>query len=129
MRVLVIDDEPDLAEFVARLLRRRGDCCQVTHSAESARILLDDQDFDLVLSDLKMPGMSGVDLYDLLNASKHPMANRMAFMSANAPNTPERIRLERTGRPCLEKPFDAARFEEFLLRSQAAAVRSIHDPP
>ncbi|MBI3893573.1 MAG: response regulator [Candidatus Wallbacteria bacterium] len=120
MRVLVIDDEPDLGEFIARLLRRRGHSCEITTSAEAALFLVGQHEFDLIFSDLKMPGMSGIDFFESLVACRNPLAARVAFISGNAMNPPDRQKLERTGRPFLEKPFDVARFDEFLARVEAS---------
>jgi len=61
-RVLVVDDEPDLAESCAYFLERAGYEARCAGSAQEALKLLDEQSFDAVVSDVRMPRMSGMEL-------------------------------------------------------------------
>src|SRR5919108_722390 len=58
-RILVIDDEPDMVENCVRILRRAGHRCLSTTDPERALSLLESERPDLVLTDLKMPGLDG----------------------------------------------------------------------
>jgi PAS domain S-box-containing protein len=62
VRVLLVDDHPDVLEAHARLLSERGAHVVTAESAEAAIALLHEQRFDVLLSDLGMPGMGGYDL-------------------------------------------------------------------
>jgi PAS domain S-box-containing protein len=62
VRVLLVDDHPDVLEAHARLLSERGAQVVTAESAEAAIALLHEQRFDVLLSDLGMPGMGGYDL-------------------------------------------------------------------
>lgn len=61
-RILIVDDETAISKLLSRFLIGAGHECHTADSAESARALLAAQCFDLLLSDLKMPGESGIDL-------------------------------------------------------------------
>ncbi len=61
-RILIVDDEPDMVENLTRLLRREGYRCLPATDAKKALDLLEAQRPDLLLTDLKMPGMDGIDL-------------------------------------------------------------------
>src|SRR4051812_43777651 len=63
-RVLVVDDEPEMATVVEQALRRRGYYAVQINSAEAAWDLLEREDFDVVITDLNMRGMTGVHLTD-----------------------------------------------------------------
>jgi len=63
-RILIVDDEPSMQEFLEILLQRDGHDTVCCHSAESALVALENDDFDLVISDIRMGGMSGLDLLD-----------------------------------------------------------------
>ena len=63
-RILVVDDETSMQEFLEILLRREGYDVVVCGSASEAIVALDTDDFDLVLSDIQMPGMTGLQLLD-----------------------------------------------------------------
>ncbi len=62
VRVLLVDDHPDVLEVHARLLSERGALVVTAESGEAAIALLREQSFDVLLSDLGMPGMGGYDL-------------------------------------------------------------------
>jgi two-component system response regulator PilR (NtrC family) len=63
-RILIVDDEPSMQEFLEILLQRDGHETTCCDSAESALVALECDDFDLVLSDIRMGGMSGLELLD-----------------------------------------------------------------
>jgi len=60
--VLIVDDEPDMVDNCARILRRAGYHCLTTSEPERALSLLDTNHPDLLLTDLKMPGIDGLEL-------------------------------------------------------------------
>ena len=61
-RVLVVDDEAGMRDFLSILLRKEGYGVTVADCAEKALDLASRGDFDLVISDISMPGMSGLEL-------------------------------------------------------------------
>ena len=61
-RVLVVDDEPDMVENCARILKRAGYQCLTATDPNRALALVDSERPDLVLTDLKMPGMDGMEV-------------------------------------------------------------------
>lgn len=64
-KLLLVDDEPDGAEFAAALLSSHGLEVIVVHSADEAiHALSSDKEIDAVLSDIRMPGMTGLELAD-----------------------------------------------------------------
>ena len=62
-RVLVVDDDPAVLELVERTLERAGIACETLSDAQKALSLLRDQRFAVVLTDIRMPGISGIELY------------------------------------------------------------------
>jgi len=104
-RALVIDDEEPVVSLMRRILEQLG--CQVTtaHSGEEALSHLDDKEFDVILSDLKMPGMSGQELYTQLKEKSPDVAERFIFVTGDVitPSTSDFI--QGSGRPGLSKPF------------------------
>ncbi|NPE22912.1 sigma-54-dependent Fis family transcriptional regulator [Fusibacter sp. A1] len=62
MKILIIDDELDFSELLKIILERRGYSIRIAESGEEGIRLIDRESFDLVLSDLKMSGMSGMDV-------------------------------------------------------------------
>lgn len=79
-KLLLVDDEADGAEFAAMLLRSHGLQVTVVHSAiEALQALQNDKDFNAVLSDIRMPGMSGLQLAETIR-EKYP-AIKIVLMS------------------------------------------------
>jgi two-component system response regulator PilR (NtrC family) len=63
-RILVVDDEPSMREFLEILLEREGHEAVCADSAETALVAIENEDLDLIISDIRMPGMSGLELLD-----------------------------------------------------------------
>jgi DNA-binding NtrC family response regulator len=61
-RILIVDDEPDMLENCSRILSRHGYSCVTADNGRAARALLEHEHPDLVLTDLKMPGIDGMAL-------------------------------------------------------------------
>src|SRR5579863_3089155 len=64
-RILVVDDEKSICELLEITFRKEGYRVEVAHSVEAAKRKLESQIFDIVISDFKMPGQTGVDLLKL----------------------------------------------------------------
>src|SRR5208283_4767802 len=65
-RILVTDDEPAVCEILSRWLVAEGHACSTAFSGEQAMRRLEDEDFRLLVSDVLMPGISGLDLLDFV---------------------------------------------------------------
>jgi putative two-component system response regulator len=67
--ILIVDDEPDIGRILSSWLKRAGYDCVTATTGEQAVALLRDGDFQLVVSDIMMPGMSGIDLLTFIKES------------------------------------------------------------
>jgi len=107
-RILVVDDEPEVAAVLADMLRLNGQEVEAVTSGVEALAKLRHQAYDLILSDIKMPGLGGPDLYRELTAQHPEMCERIVFLTGDALG-PETLRfIEETGAPHLAKPFAMA---------------------
>ncbi|MEE2672341.1 MAG: response regulator, partial [Myxococcota bacterium] len=61
-RILVVDDEQSMQEFLEIFLRREGFDVTTVGDVDSAVIAVEADDFDLVITDIQMPGRTGLDL-------------------------------------------------------------------
>lgn len=105
---LVVDDEPELAHALARLLEKEGFTVAAVASGRRACELLAAGDFQLVLSDLRMPELDGPGLFAWIEAHRPELAPRTGFVTGDTMGAASVRFLTRTGRPFLEKPFDRA---------------------
>lgn len=70
-RILIVDDEPLVSDIIAKCLEIEGYVCDIADSAESALELLEPQKHALVVSDINMPGKSGIELLSIIK-EKYP---------------------------------------------------------
>jgi CheY-like chemotaxis protein len=104
--VLVVDDEPLIGASARRLLAPEHDVV-VVHSGEAALCaLVSPRPFDVVLCDLMMPGMTGIELHQALAQSRPELAARMVFITGGAFTEAAEDFLERVAERRMDKPFD-----------------------
>jgi CheY-like chemotaxis protein len=121
--VLVVDDEPAIRSAIRRALERRGWTVDEAGDGAEAQLLLEVggrlAGYDAIVSDLRMPGMSGVDLYRWLQAT-HPAAlERLVVITGDTASPAVAQFLATLDRPCLQKPFDMRALLDVLERVTA----------
>lgn len=123
-RILLVEDSPELAENLKEILESQGNVVTVAASAEAAQNLLANEDFDGMLTDLRLPGRSGLELIQAVRAANYwlPIVLMTAFV-ADA----EREQAERDGAlDVLAKPVDLSRLfalvQEFQRPQRGALV-------
>jgi two-component system NtrC family sensor kinase len=105
MRVLVVDDEPEIAELIQETLRRAGHEVCVAGSGEEALALLDESNVDAVFTDLKMPGMDGPTFYRELQCRHPQLAKKVIAVTGDTLSGAAREFVEEAGMPVIDKPF------------------------
>ncbi len=103
--ILVVDDEPAVAELLAEILTKDGHTVTVVSDGGAALREIARQDFSVVLSDLNMPGLGGADLFGKLREFQPELAERVAFVTGDTMSRKARQFLQDAGRPYLEKPI------------------------
>jgi len=107
-RILVIDDEIEILEVLVRVLQREGYRVDAATDGETALAFLTKTNYDLILCDVRMPGLSGPEVYRRVQAQNPDMARRIIFTSGDTISATIRSFLEKTGIPFLSKPFALA---------------------
>lgn len=107
-RVLVVDDEPQIGTTLRLLLEPRHEVVPVTSGKAALERLTTDGAFDVVLCDLKMPEMSGIDLYEIVAVVAPAVLDRFVFMTGGVFSAKISAFLGRVPNPCIDKPFDIA---------------------
>lgn len=121
-RILILDDEPLLAEMLAEILELIGCSSTFCHSATEALKLLEKESFDLIISDFKMPGMNGQQFYEAVKQKKPEVAQRIMFMTADMKSDEMQAFLRATGNAHLEKPFTLNSVKQTVLEALAGEV-------
>jgi two-component system NtrC family sensor kinase len=104
-KVLVVDDEADILDLVSKILIKQGYNVQTAVDGGSALRYLAGTRFDLILSDWKMPGLSGQQLFERLLETDAESAKRMVFMTGDILSEKTEKFLKEHGKTCLPKPF------------------------
>ena len=107
-RVLVVDDEEEISSTLAEILALDGLAVDVAESGEAALSRIASRSYDVILSDLRMPGLDGPALYRRLDLERPALARRMIIVTGDTLNPAAQSFLAESGLPCLEKPFDPA---------------------
>lgn len=112
-RILFIEDEVSLHRAVRRVLREHE-----LHFAESGReammLLEADQRFDLIVCDVVMPDVSGVEVFLWVQRQHPELLPRLAFMTGGVRSDEAQFIVRTAGRPVLEKPVDAATLRRLI---------------
>jgi PAS domain S-box-containing protein len=115
-RVLVIDDEPHVGRALGRLLAEEHDIELVTSGQAALDRLAYDGRFDLVLCDVMMPDVDGIEVFERTLARDPDLARRFVFMSGGAFTPRSRAFMTTCKNPRLEKPFAVDHVRALLLR-------------
>lgn len=118
--ILLVDDDPDILEFLAVYLESSGHTVSLASSGEHALDEVESDPPELIISDVRMPGMSGYELCKRLRSAGH---DEVPFIFCSfLGSLPERIRGLRTGADdYVVKPVDPA---ELLLKVETSLARS-----
>jgi CheY-like chemotaxis protein len=107
-RVLVVDDEVAVGRTIQRLLGDRHEVVALASGAEAVELLLGGADFDVILCDMSMPEVTGIDVYVRSTEARSELASRFVFMTGGSFAASTRDFLERSPNEKIDKPFDLA---------------------
>jgi DNA-binding NtrC family response regulator len=134
--ILVIDDEKNICRTVSMVLEGAGYTVGSAASAEQALEVLEREDFDLLILDVRLPGMSGIDLLQHIRASQRAWAGIPIVIISGHASLQEAVEAVKLGAAdFLEKPLDRDRLvitvrnclEQAGLRREVAELRAQED--
>ncbi len=123
-RLLVVDDEPYVTRALQRSLSPEHEVVTVNGARAALKLLDQGSRYDLILCDVMMPGMTGMDLYMELCRTAPDQAQRIVFMTGGA-FTPRALSfLQEVPNPKLSKPLDLRQLRTLVGRSAQPAAAS-----
>ena len=105
-RILVVDDEPAILQLLERVLTDEGHEVETTDSADGALAKINSEQYNLILLDIKLPGMSGIELYKRIQGMAGSLASRVIFITGDTIGANTRDFLSRTRAHYITKPLD-----------------------
>ncbi|MGB9593630.1 MAG: response regulator, partial [Anaerolineae bacterium] len=115
-RILVVEDEPAVADFIAKALQRAGHTVRCATNGQEALSMLADERPDLIISDIKMPSMRGDQFFMELQVLYPDLVPRVLFVTGDVADQRTVGFLEETGQPRLVKPFGADELRRMVAR-------------
>lgn len=114
VRVLILDDEPCISELLSAMLGMLGysatKCCSPTAALE----ILSREDFEVVLSDFRMPQMNGDEFFRRAVNARPELASRIVFLTGDTMSEETQLFLNKHSSRHLSKPFDLASVEQAI---------------
>lgn len=121
--ILLIEDEPAVMAYVRAALERSGYSVVGTESGVDALRLLERGEFQGVVSDMRTPGgVDGGDVYAWIAEHRPQLAPRLVFITGDIANEETVATLQKTGAPCVEKPFRVKQFISVVEKTMGKAL-------
>ena len=115
-RILIVEDEPTVAQMLADVLEADGHEVEVAANGILALEKIEARPYDLIISDLRMPGLDGVGLYREIKRRQPTLLSRFVFVSGTADDPEYRRFLAESAVPILAKPFVLADLHQLIRR-------------
>jgi len=115
-RILVVDDEPTILAFLKKVLDDEGYDVETASGGKEALGMIKNKRYSLILCDIKLPGLSGVELYEQIGKVVPSLQERVIFITGDVTSADTGEFLKRTKAPYVNKPFDIAKLKEEVER-------------
>jgi CheY-like chemotaxis protein len=115
-RVLVIDDDDDLRELVIRVVKKAGYQVDSVGDGQAGLDRLAERTYDVILSDVRMPGMDGIAFYEEVRRRNPAQADRIILVTAHVQLDQYKEFMLTVRAPILQKPFTLGEFHAALAR-------------
>ena len=115
--ILLVDDEPEILATLTEILTYAGHRVETAADGAAALERLDSRSFDVIVSDVRMPGLDGPGLYAEIERRFPSLRERIVFLTGDTLNAETREFLERTGAVSLGKPFLVTKVMQAIQRA------------
>ena len=104
-RVLFVEDEQFVGRLCERVLTSEGYEVDYVQDGRSAVEAANKNKYDICVSDIRLPGLTGIQMFELIKANNPQLALHMIFITGDTMNPSIQQFLQESGMPCLVKPF------------------------
>lgn len=104
-KILIVDDEPEIRQLLSEELTEYGHKAETAESVGEALYRIQKGKYDLIILDIKLRGMSGVELYQFMEKMPGSLMKRIIFITGDAMGPDTKKFLKKTKAPYIAKPF------------------------
>ena len=116
-RILIVEDEPAICDLCQRVLTNEDFEVDIAVNGKVAQDMIEEQQYALYLIDIRLPVMTGMELYQWLQ-EKHPqLASRVIFTTGSVIGGDTQSFLEQTAKPYLPKPFTPDELKDIVIET------------
>ena len=105
LRAMVIEDEPSICILCKRVMAGLGYTVDVVRNGVEAERKVEEYTYDLIVCDIRLPEVSGIDFYIWLQQEHHATSKKVIFMTGSVMDGDTGNFLSKSGRPYITKPF------------------------
>lgn len=109
-RILIVDDEIGILDSLSRILDKQGHKVETTDNCVDALEMIRAEKYDYILLDVKLPGMSGIEMFNEIKKHDQSIVNKLAIITGDTMEPATQEFLEYAKVPCFVKPFDTKNF-------------------
>ena len=115
-RILVVDDDTIVQQFLTEVLGEEGHEVEIVENGDDALERIDSEDYDVILLDIKLPGMSGIELYKYMQKAVKSLARRVIFITGDVMSAETMVFVKSAQAPYITKPFDVEQLKKEIDR-------------
>ncbi len=120
-RLLVVDDEKYILDFFTEVFRPYPIKVDTASNGRAAMEMIEANEYDLVVTDFRMPQMSGRELFEWIKDKRPNLAQRIIFVTGDTVSLETRSFFENTAHRCLAKPFKIEEVREVIQQTLECA--------
>ncbi|MDZ4245536.1 MAG: response regulator, partial [Dehalococcoidia bacterium] len=113
-KILVVDDEPTVRQFLSDFLSKEGYKIDTADNGTEALKKMKSKKFNLVLLDIKLPGMSGLDIYQKIEKTLPTLSDKVIFITGDVMGAETDYLFTNKKVPCITKPFDIEKLKQAI---------------
>ena len=115
-RILVVDDDTFVQKFLTEILGKEGHEVEIVENGDDALGRLGSEDYGVILLDVKLPGMTGIELYGYMQKMDKSLLRRVIFITGDVMSADTMVFIKSTGIPYITKPFDIEQLKKSISR-------------
>jgi len=115
-RVLVVDDDTIVQQLLSEVLDEEGYEVEIVENGDDALERINSKDYDVILLDIKLPGMSGIKLYEYMQTSIKSLIRKVIFITGDVMSADTMVFIKSAHVPHITKPFDAEQLKKEITK-------------